>query len=359
MAHGNSLHDADTAGARRPLAKATTLPARFYTDPDVFAAEREAIFARSWISVARLEDLAVTGDYVTFAIAGEPVVVVRDRDGALRAFSNVCRHRNMTIVEGTGSAKALQCPYHLWTYRLDGTLARAPGMERAIGFDPATVCLPELRVEDWLGWVFVNLDPEAAPLAPQLTGLEAICAPHDLGSMRRVGVLDYPSPWNWKISVENFAESYHHPGVHPDTLQPSFPGDRSWAEDNNGQPWLSLDHVSVRPPLEPFTASVAFPSHLFSIARPNGLVWFRMEIHDVDQLDLQLQLFATPGSGDDPGTVELFTEGVRAINNEDVIVNRRTQRGLGSRFAAPGRISHLEKGTWQFRRWVLDRLTGR
>jgi len=218
------------------------------------------------------------------------------------------------------------------------------------------VCLPALRVETWLGWVFVNLDPEAAPLAPQLTGLETICAPYDLGAMRRVAVLDYPSPWNWKISVENFSESYHHPGVHPTTLQATFPGDRSWAEDNGGQPWLSLDHVSLSPSLEPFTASVAFPCHLFSIARPTGMVWFRMEIHSVDYLDLQLQLFAVPGSGDDPATVELFREGLRAINDEDVIVNQRTQRGLRSSYAVPGRISHLEKATWQFRRWVLDRL---
>ena len=228
-------------------------------------------------------------------------------------------------------------------------------MQDTAGFDVAEVCLPALRVETWQGWVFVNLDPDAAPLAPQLTGLEKICAPYDLAAMRRVSVLDYPSPFNWKIFIENFGESYHHAGVHP-ALQAMTPGERSWAEDNGGQPWLSLDHVSVEPELEPFTASVAFPTHTFSILRPSGMLWFRMEVREQDHFDLQIQVFVAPDRVDDADLVQLLTESVGEINDEDVQVNLRTQRGLRSRYAAPGRISHLELGGWQFRRWLVERL---
>jgi phenylpropionate dioxygenase-like ring-hydroxylating dioxygenase large terminal subunit len=346
----------DTAGARRPLATAETLPARFYTDRDLFLVERERIFAKEWISVGRVEDVEAPGDFLTFDVAGEPVVVVHGNDGALRAFPNVCRHRNTTIVEGSGNVKALQCPYHLWTYRLDGTLARAPGMQGTEGFDVGDVCLPALSVETWQGWVFVNLDPHAEPLAPRLAGLDEICAPYDLESMRRVGALDYPAAWNWKLIVENFSESYHHPGVHPSTLEPNFPGNRSWSVENVGQPWTSLDHVSLTEDLQPFTASLVFPSHAFSIARPDALVWFRMEIHDVTDVDLQLQVFFAPEIAGDADLAAMMLAGLRAINDEDTVMNRRTQRGLASRFATPGRISPLEGATWEFRRWVVDRV---
>lgn len=348
----------DCEGARRPLAEATTLPARYYTDAAILAAERELIFASEWMPVAREEDLAAPGDFVARDVVGEPVVVVRGQDGELRAFANVCRHRGTTVVEGCGNAKALQCPYHLWTYRLDGTLARAPGMEGADGFEPSAVRLPALGVETWQGWVFVNLDADAPPLGPRVTGLDRICAPYSLASMRRVGVLEYECEWNWKIVIENFAESYHHAGTHPQTLDRMFPGNRSWAEDNDGQPWCSLDHVSTAPDYEPFTASLAFPAHAFSIIRPHGLVWFDLDIRDVTSVGLRLHLFLAPDQADDPDIVEVTLAGLQMINDEDMAINRRTQHGLRSRFAEPGRISALEEATWQFRQWILQRLDG-
>lgn len=343
-------------GASAPLERATSLPAECYVAPEVFAEERERIFARSWIPVAREEDLAHAGDYVTIDVAGDPVVVTRARDGALHALANVCPHRNATIVEGAGNVPSMQCPYHRWTFRLDGRLLSAPNMDGIDDFAVADVCLPRLAVETWLGWVFVNLDQDAPPLAQQVTGLERICAQYDLASMRRVGVLHYHQTWNWKVTLENFAESYHHAGVHGATLQPIFPGERSWAEPNGGEPWMSLDHVSVDASQEPFTASAVFPLHMFSIVRPFGLVWFRMEVHDVEDVDLELHGFMAPDRAGDAGVARLFLDGLRAINDEDVVINRRTARGLHSRYARPGRVSRLEEGCWQFRRWWLAQM---
>jgi nitrite reductase/ring-hydroxylating ferredoxin subunit len=345
------------SAAGAPLEQATTLPPECYISTEVFDEERERIFGRCWIPVARIEDLVAAGDFVTIDIAGDPIVVTRGRDGDLHALANVCRHRNTTIVEGTGNVPSLQCPYHRWTYRLDGQLLAAPNMDGIDDFTAEDVCLPQLAVETWHGWVFVNLDANAAPLAPQLAGLEVICAPYDLAAMKRVGVLHYHQTWNWKITLENFAESYHHAGTHGATLQPIYPGERSWAEPNGGEPWMSLDHVSLDASQEPFTASTVFPMHLFSIVRPFGLVWFRLEVHDVEDVDLELQAFVAPEYVGDDAVAQLFVEGLRAINDEDVIVNRRTGRGLHSRFAEPGRLSRLEEGCRQFRAWWLAQMT--
>jgi len=339
-----------------PAERATSLPPECYVAPHVFAEERERVFARCWIPVAREEDVAKPGDFITMDIAGDPIVVTRGRDGALRAMANVCRHRNTTIVEGCGNVASLQCPYHRWTYRLDGPLLAAPNMDGIDGFVVGDICLPPLAVDTWLGWVLVNMNVDAAPLAPQLTGLEPICAPYDLASMRRVGVLHYHQTWNWKITLENFAESYHHAGVHGSTLQPIFPGERSWAEPNGGAPWMSLDHVSLDETQPPFTASAAFPLLMFSIVRPFGLVWFRLEVHDVENVDLELQGFLSPEHAADEGVAQLFLDGLRMINDEDVIVNRRTAQGLHSRYAQPGRISRLEEGCHQFRQWWLAQM---
>ncbi len=330
-----------------------------YHDRAIFERERALVFGRSWIPVAREEDLATTGDFVTTDIAGDPVVVTRANDGALYGLANVCRHRNAKLIEGAGRVRSLQCPYHRWTYRLDGQLLGAPQMGAVEGFDAKSICLPRLRVESWLGWVFVNLDPEAAPLAPQIRGLETLCAPYRVEEMRRVAVLDYRMNWNWKITVENFAESYHHAGVHVTTLQPAFPGERSWAEDNRGEPWLSLDHVSTDPALEPFTASVVFPTHLFSIVRPFGVDWMRFEVHDIDDVSVQYQFLAAPGLTSNDAAAERIMNAARAINEEDCAVNRRVAAGTRSRYAVPGPISPLERGVSQFRSWWLERMSSR
>ncbi len=344
---------------RRPRADTTySLPPECYVARDVFAHERERVFAHGWIPVAREEDVDAPGDFVTMDIAGDPVVVTRDRDDTLHALGNVCRHRNTTIVEGSGRVPSLQCPYHRWTYRLDGQLLAAPNMDAVDGFSVASTCLPRLGVETWSGWVFVNVDGAAPALGPQLVGLDAICAPYALASIRRVGTLHYHQPCNWKITFENFAESYHHAGVHGTTLQPIFPGEGSWVEPNAGAPWMSLDHVTLDPSQEPFTASAVFPLLLFSIVRPFGLVWFRLEVHDVDDVDLELQGFLTPEHAGDAGVVQLFMDGLRAINDEDMVVNRRTAQGLRSRFAQAGPVSALEEGCRQFRRWWLEQMAG-
>ena len=169
---------------------ATTLAPRSYTDPAHYDREVERIFRREWIAVAREDQVPRPGHYVAFDLLGEPLVAVRGGDGEVRVLSRVCRHRWMPIVErGVGRRSAFQCPYHLWTYALDGHLVGAPEMDRTPGFDRTACRLPALRVELWQGWVFANFDPDAAPLAPRLAGLERAIAQLARFVVDRVGTV--------------------------------------------------------------------------------------------------------------------------------------------------------------------------
>lgn len=327
-----------------------------YTTDTFFALECETLWANSWVAVCRAEDVERPGEFFSTIVGGDPVVVVRGKDGELRSFGNVCPHRNTTIMEGSGSTHALQCPYHLWTFRLDGTLASAPDMSQTDGFEPDEVCLPSVAVETWNSWVFVNLDNTAEPLESQIGGLSERVAPHDLGSLRRAGNVRFEQPWNWKITVENFSESYHHAAVHPQTLQVTYPGQKSWVEDSHGEPWIWLDHVSVDEGVEPFAVGVTFPSHLFSTVRGLGMLWFRVEALSANETILDIELFLPPELCKDEQLVAGLLQMVEEINDEDTSINERVAAGLNSRWAVQGPTSHLERGVDELRTWISERV---
>jgi phenylpropionate dioxygenase-like ring-hydroxylating dioxygenase large terminal subunit len=176
-----------------------TAAPRNYVDPAHYEREVAVVFRHGWIAVARCDQLASPGDYLTLDLFGEPLVAVRGDDGAIRVLSRVCRHRWMPVVaDGHGNRRSFQCPYHLWTYALDGRLVGAPDMERTPGFDRGQCRLPSLRVETWMGWVFASFDPDAEPLAPQLTGLERAIAPYRPEALRTLEPLVFEHEWNWK-----------------------------------------------------------------------------------------------------------------------------------------------------------------
>jgi nitrite reductase/ring-hydroxylating ferredoxin subunit len=146
----------------------TTLPGRDYHEPDVFELERHAVFARSWTCVGRSEDLAREGDYVAIDVADEPLILLRGRDGQMRAFANTCRHRGTQLLEGTGNVRAVTCPYHAWTYALDGSLAGTPNVHAEDGVDRDALGLHRVRLAEWGGFVFVNLDGTATAFEDEL-----------------------------------------------------------------------------------------------------------------------------------------------------------------------------------------------
>ena len=148
------------------------MPSAFYTAPAILDLERDELSRREWICVGRVDEVAKPGDYMTFDILDEPILIIHGDDGQIRALSNVCRHRGMVIAAGRGNGKRLSCPYHAWTYDSRGRLIGAPHMTERPDFDRAAICLPEFRSEVWQGFLFVTLDAETPPLAPRLAELD-------------------------------------------------------------------------------------------------------------------------------------------------------------------------------------------
>lgn len=207
-----------SSGYHREPSRSLSLRAAAYTEAQWFEADRKAILSRSWQWVCHVEKTREPGAFVTVEIAGQPIAVVRDRDGTLRAFYNVCKHRAHELLSGEGSTSRIMCPYHAWVYRLDGRLVRAPHTESLHDFDPGQICLDQVRVEEFCGFVFVNLDPYAAPLAEQSGNLETEIrhwAP-DIDKLTFAHRLTYDIRSNWKNVIDNFLECYHCPTAHKD-----------------------------------------------------------------------------------------------------------------------------------------------
>jgi phenylpropionate dioxygenase-like ring-hydroxylating dioxygenase large terminal subunit len=199
------------------LEQGWTLPAEWYSDPQIHRVERERIFTSTWQYAGPTAWTAEPGDFFASFAGHVPVLVVRDEDGALRALVNVCRHRGHIVAQGRGRRQTLQCPYHAWTYGLDGRLRNAPRSEREPGFDRDAFGLLPAAVDTWGPLVFVNPDPDAAPLADTLRGLPDVVSGGglDLDTLHFRDRQEFEIPANWKVVVENFLECYHCPVAHP------------------------------------------------------------------------------------------------------------------------------------------------
>ena len=204
--------------AIRPFEDAHAMPPSVYTNPEFLGREVETIFSKEWVCVGRANGLSKVGDYLTYDLAGQPIIVVRDKDRLLRAFSNVCLHRMSTLLEGTGNKRAIVCPYHAWTYGLDGRLRGAPFMTETTGFCKDDYVLPFVRCEEWLGWIYVTLDDNRPNVASTLRPLEDMVAHY--GMENYVECFRETHVWNtnWKVLAENFMESYHLPVCHAGTV---------------------------------------------------------------------------------------------------------------------------------------------
>ena len=171
-----------------------------------------------WNFIGRADRIPNAGDYFTIEFAGVPVIVMRGSDGEVRAFANTCRHRGALLLEGEGNCRAIRCPYHSWTYDIDGKLIVAPEMDATSGFDPAEWHLTPIRLESWAGFIFINFDDTAPPLMQYLGDLPQKLASYRFEDMVCVRRKEYVLDCNWKIYVENAMEAYHIATVHRSTL---------------------------------------------------------------------------------------------------------------------------------------------
>ena len=372
-----ALIDTLTRSISTPLEEARGLPPQAYLSEEFYELELEYLFRRDWICVGREEEVAQTGDYFTMELAGEPLVIVRGADNRLRALSNVCRHRYMQVVRDRGNAARLSCPYHGWTYQLDGSLMGATNMAESRILDKDNCRLPEFKLETWLGFIFVNLDPEAEPLAPRLRELGERLAPYHIDSMRISSMYDEIWEGNWKLTMENNAEAHHHRTLHPDTLQPWMPGDDSHCGEDK-RDWsllrtpLMMDLVRKEAPIyadlmqrwsadikpedrEETLTYIIYPSGTID-ASPGIVFWKRILPLSIARTRVMMGALVPEQELDDELN-RYNKEFFELLNPEDYQATWRLQRTIQSRFAEAGPLSGKEACLFYFQRYLARRLS--
>ena len=208
--------------------QARHLPGEFYNSPAIYQLEKERIYLKEWLCVARAEEIEKPGDFMTVQVMDESVILARDTEGRINAFSNVCRHRGVAVAQGDGHTDFFTCPYHSWTYDLTGQLVKAPYMEKAGRFDPATCRLNPLLVDNWAGWVFINFDREARPFKDFIARLDAQYGFFRQEELRLAAKFRVEVDCNWKFFNENNIDHYHVYTTHTETFGADFTRPENW-----------------------------------------------------------------------------------------------------------------------------------
>lgn len=362
------------------IADAKTLPASLYVSPQVLQVEKEALFMREWLAVGRAERIPASGDWFTVDLMEEPIIVVRDKEGSVRAMSAVCQHRAMQVCEGEGNSSTFKCPYHHWIYGQDGRLLGSPAMERTADFDKAEYGLPPLAVEEWQGFIFVNFDTAAAPLAPTLERYEPYLQNFDLADAVCPGTFTLTDlPWNWKVMFENFNDGYHANRLHQ-YLQDFCPSDMSafpvpWDDDSgvifrtggythidggfNATHRVIMDVFPKLTDEERTQSTFALiPPVLCLGTAPDQCFFFLIRPTGPETIDVEIGYIFHPSALDDPLFEEklaLSDAGVQVFVQQDQDATTKVQKGLRSRYAPRGRYSWQEESHVQFNRWLAKR----
>jgi choline monooxygenase len=350
---------ADEFRFERDLARATTVPAAWYTDPAALEREKERVFARTWQLVGYASQLARPGDSLLVEVAGEPLVVVRGEDERPRAFSAVCRHRAGPIGCDPSRRGVLRCGYHGWTYDLAGRLLGTPEFEGVLAFDREAARLPGVRVETFASLVFVNLDADAPSLSDALGEIPAETAELDLSAMCLYRRHDYEIACNWKVYVDNYLEGYHIPVVHPGLFREIDYG--AYRVETRGQ------HSRHHAPVRSKSKDSLYRRHLGTSRGPEALYYwlFPNLMLNVYPDNVQVNLIVPLGHErtltrfewlvPDPARPGLAAELERSfafsdeVQREDVAICEAVQRGLRSRTYDRGRFSvRRENGVHHF-----------
>ncbi len=356
-----------------PFTQAHAMPKAVYTDPTFLAQEQRHVFSHDWLSAGRADALPNPGDYLTMDIAGEPVIVLRDRDGQLRAMSNVCRHRMSKLLEGRGNTRSIVCPYHAWTYNLDGTLRGAPAMALNESFCKDKIALPTIRCQEWLGWIMVSLNPDAPDPYVALKDVEDLVGYLDMASYRETFRETFRWNTNWKVLAENFMESYHLPVCHSGTIGGSV--DLLKMTCPEGSPAFNYHFIYKN---DTIPLSLAHPSDTRLTGDQRRITWL-LSIYP------SLLITLTPGyfwylclTPDGPDHVNvLYGGGMSAawmtdpdaaahlttikallddVNIEDKGCVEKVYQGIVAGLSAPGPLSHLERPNFEFAQYLASRI---
>jgi Rieske 2Fe-2S family protein len=333
---------------------------RYYTSPDIFAQEREKIFARRWICVGRESQVAVTGAYIVAEIAGESIIVVRDKPGILHAFYNVCRHRGTRLCEAAQGSfgGSIQCPYHAWTYGLDGRLIGAPHMNEVESFDKADYPLHAVAVAMWEGFVFINLAARPEPFDLAFAPVTGLFERYGLARLRVVRRIEYEVKANWKLILQNYNECLHCPTIHPE-LSTTLPY-TSGANDLTDGPFLG-GYMEIKAPNESATMSgrmcaiplsgasgarayyyALFPTMMLSL-HPDYAVYYTVWPKLPDASRVVCEWMVHPDAPSAPGyNIADAEEFWDVTNRQDWHICEQSHAGISSRAYTPGPYSPRE-----------------
>jgi len=324
------------------------LDGQSYTDPAVYELEKSKVFYRTWQFAMHESALSAAGDFKVFSVCDQSMFCIKNADGSIRTFHNVCMHRAHQLVAGTGNRKVLTCPYHAWSYELDGHLRRAPNQDKVAGFDASKIGLSEVRTEVMLGFVFVNLDYQAAPMADWYPELEAelgafVPQIRELAPMRWVSV---DEACNWKVTVENYSECYHcrlnHKTFVEGVVDPNtyniLPQGHCLRHTTRA---VNLDRLSYKIDAQanPFATSYSawflWPSFSFQVYPGNVLNTYQWLPKAVDQTKAVRGWYSL-GGGDSTLLNVLAEQDLETTVAEDVALVESVQRGLRSLGYRPG-----------------------
>ncbi|HTR41848.1 MAG TPA: aromatic ring-hydroxylating dioxygenase subunit alpha [Pseudomonadales bacterium] len=391
--------------AARPLSRATTLPAQAYTSEEFFEWEMKHVLRAGWQCLAHVSQIPEPGDFLNLDLLGEPLIVVRGKDNSVYVLSRVCPHRSMDIMpegfgyEGhtlaeardgkpdCGHTRLFLCPYHAWTFELDGQLKACPEMQKADGFCRDEFFLKSFRSEVWQGFIFVNLDGSAPPLAKGLAEMAADLTAFRLPEMKLVIAREWDCPFNWKVLAENFMESYHHLGIHHKSLQPMMPARDTWTEqerrhyirshlpykDSVSEAYREFeqrgDFSTELPPLAGLSEAeksewglfLIHPTFLLATA-PDRVIWYRLQPLGPERLKLTTTTLLAPEVVERENFERLRERAMELLvqfHLEDMQVCTAVQRGYYASGWQPGRLSHLEMPVWLIHRYLAARIAGK
>ena len=356
-----------------PLEDCESLPAWCFTSQAFHDAEVEHVFMKTWVFVGHVSELPDAGDYLTMTIAGEPIIVMRDREGGLGAFSNTCMHRGARLLEGKGNKRSIVCPYHMWTYGTDGQLLSAPLMERTRDFEMCDHGLMRLRLETWDGFMFVNFDAEAESLVGYLGDLPEQFKSYNFSDMVVTRRVEYALESNWKIYAENATECYHTPVVHGGSLGRQV--DNLVMTKGN---WTAIHvpqetSIAVLPgdstdlPHIPGLEGLCKTGTHFALVYPGVTLcctqdcmwWLAVYPEGPERSTLRVGMCfpkSTTELSHFAATVQNYYRRWDLGAREDNAIAAVQQRGLQARRRPPGRMSYDEPAVHAFAEWIKQRV---
>jgi carnitine monooxygenase subunit len=325
-----------------------SLDASYYTDPTIFQRENAGALASTWQLAAHSSQLENVGDFVTFRIAGEDLFAIKTKEHGIKAFYNVCQHRAHQLVTGEGNKRVIVCPYHAWTYELTGELRAGPNINAVSGFDKSKICLAEVQLEDFCGFLFANLDSNASSMDEWFPGVRSELSAFvpDILRLKPVEWIETPEKCNWKVSVENYSECYHCQRNHPTfasgivksstyDIQPRNYCLRHTTECQN------LDQMSYSIDLESnvhageYSSWYLWPMVSFQVYPGNLLNTYHWRPVDHENVVVWRGWFTVDGA---PSQVirDLASQDRATTVEEDIHLVESVQRGLQSRGYKPG-----------------------